>query len=73
MSQIIDYAKEMVDIYMKNTEKLDKLISSKSSNWDITRMALIDRLIIKLALSEIFYFDEAPREGSFSLRKVLYQ
>ena len=64
MSQIIDYAKEMVDIYMKNTEKLDKLISSKSSNWDITRMALIDRLIIKLALSEIFYFDEVPGKVS---------
>ena len=64
MSQIINYAKEIVDIYMENTEKLDKLISSKSSNWDISRMALIDRLIIKLALSEIFYFDEVPGKVS---------
>jgi N utilization substance protein B len=64
MSQIIEYATEIVDIYMKNTEKLDKLISSKSSNWDISRMALIDRLIIKLALSEIFYFDEVPGKVS---------
>ena len=64
MSQIISYAKEIVDIYMENTEKLDKLISSKSSNWDISRMALIDRLIIKLALSEIFYFDEVPGKVS---------
>ena len=64
MGQIIGYATEIVDIYMKNTEKLDKLISSKSSNWDISRMALIDRLIIKLALSEIFYFDEVPGKVS---------
>ena len=54
----------IVDIYMKNAEKLDKLISSKSSNWDISRMALIDRIIIKLALSEMFYFDEVPGKVS---------
>ena len=64
MDQIIGYAKKIVDMYMKNTEKLDKLISSRSSNWDISRMALIDRLIIKLALSEIFYFDEVPGKVS---------
>ena len=51
MDQIIGYAKKIVDMYMENTEKLDKLISSRSSNWDIARMALIDRLIIKLALN----------------------
>ena len=50
MTQIIEYSREIVDIYMKNAEKLDKLISSKSSNWDISRIALIDRIIIKLAL-----------------------
>ena len=64
MDQIIGYAKDLVDMYMKNTEKLDKLISTRSSNWDIARMALIDRLIIKLALSEIFYFDEVPGKVS---------
>ena len=64
MEQIIDYSKRIVDIYMKNTDKLDKLISSKSSNWDIARMALIDRIIIKLALSEIFYFDDVPGKVS---------
>ena len=64
MTQIIKYSKEIVDIYMKNAEKLDKLISSKSSNWDISRMALIDRIIIKLALSEMFYFDDVPGKVS---------
>ena len=64
MTQIIEYSTEIVDIYMKNAEKLDKLISSKSSNWDISRMALIDRIIIKLALSEMFYFDDVPGKVS---------
>ena len=64
MTQIIEYSREIVDIYMKNAEKLDKLISSKSSNWDISRMALIDRIIIKLALSEMFYFDDVPGKVS---------
>ena len=37
---------------------------SPTSNWDISRMALIDRIIIKLALSEMFYFDEVPGKVS---------
>jgi len=64
MGEIIEYSKKIVDIYMENTKKLDKLITSKSSNWDISRMALIDRIIIKLALSEMFYFDEVPGKVS---------
>ena len=64
MEEVIGYAKKLVDTYVQNTDKLDKLIVSKSSNWDISRMALIDRIIIKLALSEIFYFDEVPGKVS---------
>ena len=58
------YASKLVETYVENTDELDKLIVSKSSNWDISRIALIDRIIIKLALSEIFYFDDVPGKVS---------
>ena len=62
--EVADYANKLVSTYMKNSDKLDKLIVSKSSNWDISRIALIDRIIIKLALSEIFYFNDVPGKVS---------
>ncbi len=64
VKEIEDYANKLLDAYMQNTDNLDKLIISKSSNWDISRIALIDRIIIKLALCEIFHFDEIPEKVS---------
>ena len=64
MDDIIGYANKLIDIYIQNIKKLDEVIISKSSNWDISRIALIDRIIIRLALSEIFYFDEIPGKVS---------
>ena len=64
IDDIIDYANKLVNSYIQNIGKLDKLIISKSSNWDISRIALIDRIIIRLALSEILYFDEIPGKVS---------
>ena len=64
LDDIIDYSTRLVNSYIKSIEKLDSLIISKSSNWDISRIALIDRIIIRLALCEILYFDEIPGKVS---------
>ena len=62
--EILNYGNELVNIYMKNIQEFDKWIVSKSSNWDISRIAFIDRIIIRLALSEMFYIDNVPEKVS---------
>ena len=62
--EILNYGKELVDIYIENVQEFDKQIVSKSSNWDISRIAFIDRIIIRLALSEMFYIDDVPEKVS---------
>ena len=62
--EILNYGKELVDIYIENVQEFDKWIVSKSSNWDISRIAFIDRIIIRLALSEMFYVAEVPEKVS---------
>jgi len=62
--EILNYGKELVDIYIENVQEFDKQIVSKSSNWDISRIAFIDRIIIRLALSEMFYIDHVPEKVS---------
>jgi N utilization substance protein B len=62
--EIHNYAIRLAKKSLKHCEKLDKLIISKSSNWDISRIAVIDRLIIRLALTEMIHFDEIPPKVS---------
>ena len=63
-TEINNYAVRLAKKSIKNDDKLDKLIISKSSNWDISRIAVIDKLIIRLALTEMIHFDEIPPKVS---------
>ena len=62
--EILTYGKELVNIYINNIKEFDNWIIDKSSNWDISRIAFIDKIIIRLALSEMFYFAEVPQKVS---------
>ena len=41
-------------------EEHDELIAHHAQNWDVTRIALIDRLLLRIALTEILYFEDIP-------------
>ena len=62
--EVMLYSKKIVDICINNIEDIDSLIASRSSNWDIKRIAFIDKIIIRLALTEMLYFDEVPPKVS---------
>jgi len=41
-------------------EHLDELISRHSENWSLSRMARVDRNILRLAVYELIYCDDIP-------------
>ena len=50
-------------LYLKtvlHSEEVTKLIASKASNWDIDRIALMDMLLIKMAITEFTDFPSIP-------------
>ncbi len=61
---IISYSRKIVDTCISNINDIDSLIASKSSNWDINRIAFIDKIIIRLALTEMLYFEDVPPKVS---------
>ena len=61
---VVLYSKKIVNTCVENIKDIDSLITSKSSNWDINRIAFIDKIIIRLALTEMIYFDEVPPKVS---------
>ena len=48
-----DYARKLVNGYLENAERIDALIVSLSKNWEIGRMAAIDRNILRMAILEL--------------------
>ena len=63
-ADIISYSRKIVDTCISNINDIDSLIASKSSNWDINRIAFIDKIIIRLALTEMLYFEDVPPKVS---------
>jgi len=50
----------LVNGVMQNIEPIDRIIREISIEWDIQRMASVDRNILRLALFEICYSSEVP-------------
>jgi len=62
--------KEFVETLFKKTivngEETEKLIIEKTKNWDVDRIALIDMILMKLAVTEIMNFNMIPVKVSMN-------
>lgn len=45
---------------LDHVEETDSLISEHAENWDLARIALIDRIILRMALCEFLAFEDIP-------------
>ena len=53
-------ARKLVDITWSNRKKCDEYIGKTVKHWQIQRIALIDRTILRLAIAELLYRPEVP-------------
>ena len=61
---IINYSYKLVESTINKSEEIDQLIIKKLKNWDLKRIALIDKLILRLALTEMLFFEDIPHKVS---------
>jgi transcription antitermination factor NusB len=54
------HARRLFFAVMENLEDLDGRIESALENWEMGRIALVDKNILRFALTEILFFDEVP-------------
>jgi N utilization substance protein B len=62
----LTFAEKLIHYSIDNRKKYDDLIKTTVDNWDIERIALLDFIIIKMCLSEFFYFEEIPPKVSIN-------
>jgi N utilization substance protein B len=58
---IRDFTKELVEGVESNRRKIDELIATYSQGWDMDRMPVIDRNILRLAIYEILWSTNVPQ------------
>ena len=58
---IRDFTQELVSGVESNRRKIDELIATYSQGWDMDRMPVIDRNILRLAMYEILWSNDVPQ------------
>lgn len=58
--EIFDFVKILLEGIEINFSAIDQKISEHASNWHLSRMAYIDRNILRLGIFEILYMPEIP-------------
>lgn len=54
------YADELVEGTMAHRQELDALIAGHADNWDLNRMAVVDRNILRLGAFELLHVEGTP-------------
>jgi N utilization substance protein B len=55
-----EYVKELFKITARESDYLESLLMGKLLNWDIERVAMTDKVLLKMALAELIYFPSIP-------------
>jgi N utilization substance protein B len=54
-ADVREYGSWLVDRILERREEIDKTIQSASKNWRLTRMGVVDRNILRIAVCELLY------------------
>ena len=64
--EVKSFASDLVKGVMTNIEDIDKKITEYATNWQINRMAVIDRNILRLSCYELIYRHDIPPKVSIN-------
>ena len=65
-ASIIEFASILVTGTIENLEAIDKAISGYATNWNIKRMAVVDRNVLRLASYELLFMKDIPLKVSIN-------
>lgn len=61
-----EFARNLVQQTVEHTASIDRIIRAKVTNWDFKRIAVLDRLILRMGICELLYFRDIPPKVSMN-------
>ena len=62
----INYAEKLMRYTLKHITEVDLLIQNKLKNWAMHRLAIMDKMILRMCISEMFYMEDIPPKVSMA-------
>ncbi|RMD93872.1 MAG: transcription antitermination factor NusB [Calditrichaeota bacterium] len=59
-----EFAARLFRITIGHVDEFNELIKKKAANWELERIAIIDKILLRMALCEFLYFDDIPPKVS---------
>jgi transcription antitermination protein NusB len=60
------FGEDLVNRVLIHKKELDDKIQERVSNWEMNRIALIDKLLLRMAIGELLYFPDIPPKVSIN-------
>lgn len=60
------FAKDLINRVIIHEEEFDEKIKERVANWEINRIALIDKLLLRIGMCELLYFPDIPPKVSIN-------
>jgi N utilization substance protein B len=60
------FAQELIRKVLSNIEDLDKRIMQRVTNWEMNRIALIDKILLRIGICELLHFPDIPPKVSIN-------
>ncbi len=69
--EIASFASELVEGYGAQAAEIDALVDSHAKNWDLDRLASVDRNILRIAVFEIMHSESRSVPTSVAIDEAL--
>ena len=60
------FGEDLVNRVLIHKKELDEKIQARVSNWEMSRIALIDRMLLRMAICELLHFPDIPPKVSIN-------
>lgn len=65
-AETLRFAESLFLRTLEMDEELDNIISRHTENWDLSRIALIDHIVLRMAIGELITFEDIPPKVSIN-------
>jgi transcription antitermination protein NusB len=60
------FSSKLVHLYLENIQEFDEIIRLKAMNWEFHRIAILDRIILRIGVCELKFFEDVPPKVSIN-------
>lgn len=62
----VNFSNNLIEKVTENIPMLDEFIVKKVENWEFERIAIVDKIILRMGIAELLYFPDIPPKVSIN-------